>query len=48
MPRDVTKQHAKQQRPIAYHCRSLDTIAKTYPPLLLLSFFIFIPLSFDL
>lgn len=31
MPRDITQQYAKKQRPIAYQCKSLDTVSKIYP-----------------
>lgn len=32
MPGYVAQQHGKQQRSIAYHCISLDTVAKAYHP----------------
>lgn len=31
MPKDITQQYAKLLTLIAYHCQSLDTLAKTYP-----------------
>ena len=34
MPRDMTQHHGKQQRPTDYHSLFLDTLAKTYLPLI--------------
>ena len=34
MPRDMTQHHGKQQRPTASHSLFLDTLAKTYLPLI--------------
>ena len=34
MPRDMTQHHGKQLRPTASHSLFLDTLAKTYLPLI--------------